>query len=202
MTDLPDSKVRDLAHEILARPEYAAVRPLAIETWLYSMLHRLFDWLGNLGTLRVTAPGLYWLILTGLYLVFAVLVAHIVWSISAALRTPEQPERIAADGQFPDPAAEAELLAASGNFLGAAHNLMIASFRTLAERSVIELRPDRSNRWIRRALRNSQLDGNLVAEIDGLVVRTERHWFGDRENNPDIYSQWRSAYDQLSRAAS
>jgi len=49
-------------------------------------------------------------------------------------------------------------------------------------------------------LRNSQLDGKLVAEIDGLVARTERHWFGDRENSPDIYSQWRSAFDQLSRA--
>ena len=201
MTDLPDSRVRDLAHEILARPEYAAVRPLAIETWLYSILHRLIDWLGNLGTLRVTAPGLYWLILIGLFLVFGVLVAHIVWSISAALRASEPPDRLASNGQLRDPAAEAEMLAASGNFLEAAHSLMIASFRTLAERSVIELRPDRSNRWIRRALRDSQLNGQLVGEIDSLVARTERQWFGDRENSPDIYSDWRSAFDQLSRAA-
>ena len=93
------------------------------------------------------------------------------------------------------------MLAASGNFLEAAHNLMIASFRTLAERSVIELRPDRSNRWIRRALRDSQLNGELVGEIDRLVARTERQWFGDRENSPEIYSDWRSAFDQLSRAA-
>ena len=201
MTDLPDSRVRDLAHEILARPEYAAVRPLAIETWLYSILHRLIDWLGNLGTLRVTAPGLYWMILIGLFLVFGILVAHIVWSISAALRAPEPSDRLASSGQLRDPAAEAEMLAASGNFLEAAHNLMIASFRTLAERSVIELRPDRSNRWIRRALRDSQLNGQLVGEIDRLVARTERQWFGDRENSPDIYSDWRSAFDQLSRAA-
>ena len=201
MTDLPDSRVRDLAHEILARPEYAAVRPLAIETWLYSILHRLIDWLGNLGTLRVTAPGLYWLIIIGLFLVFGVLVAHIVWSISAALRAPEPPDRLASSGQLRDPAAEAEMLAESGNFLEAAHNLMIATFRTLAERSVIELRPDRSNRWIRRALRDSQLNGQLVGEIDRLVARTERQWFGDRENSPDIYSDWRSAFDQLSRAA-
>jgi hypothetical protein len=201
LTDLTDSRVRDLAHEILARPEYAAVRPLAIETWLYSILHRLIDWLGSLGTLRVTAPGLYWLILIGLFLVFGVLVAHIVWSISVALRAPEPKDRLASGGQLRDPAAEAERLAASGNFLEAAHNLMIATFRTLAERSVIELRPDRSNRWIRRALRDSQLNGQLVGEIDRLVARTERQWFGDRENSPDIYSDWRSAFDQLSRAA-
>ena len=92
------------------------------------------------------------------------------------------------------------MLAASGRFLEAAHNLMIASFRTLAERSVIDLRPDRSNRWIRRALRDSQLNGNLVGEIDSLVMRTERLWFGDRENTPDIYSQWKAAFDQLSSA--
>ena len=201
MTDIPDSRVRDLAHEILARPEYAAARPLAVENWFYSMLVRLIAWLQNLGTLRITAPGLYWLILTGLFLVLAVLVAHIVWSISAALRAPKPQERMASSGQLRDPAAEAELLAASGNFLEAAHNLMIASFRTLAERSVIELRPDRSNRWIRRALRDSQLNGTLVGEIDSLVARTERQWFGDRENSPDIYTQWRSAFDRLSRAA-
>jgi hypothetical protein len=109
LNDLADSRVRDLAHEILARPEYAAVRPLAIETWLYSILHRLIDWLGNLGTLRVTAPGLYWLILIGLFLVFGVLVAHIVWSISAALRAPEPSDRLASSGQLRDPAAEAEM---------------------------------------------------------------------------------------------
>ena len=200
MTDLSDGRVRDLAHEILARPEYAAARPMAVETWLNSMLLRLIDWLASLGTLRVTAPGLYWLILGGLFLILAVLITHIVWSISAALRAPEPAQRMASAGQLRDPAAEAELLAASGKFLEAAHNLMIASFRTLAERSVIDLRPDRSNRWIRRALRDSQLNGNLVREIDSLVMRTERLWFGDRENTPDIYSQWKAAFDQLSTA--
>jgi hypothetical protein len=50
-------------------------------------------------------------------------------------------------------------------------------------------------------LRDSQLNGQLVGEIDRLVARTERQWFGDRENSPDIYSDWRSAFDQLSRAA-
>lgn len=201
MSEIPDSRVRDLAHEILARPEYAAVRPLAIENWFNSMVLRLIAWLQGLGTLRITAPGLYWLILGGLSLVFAVLVTHIVWSISAAMRAPEPRERMASGGDLRDPAAEAELLAASGNFLEAAHNLMIASFRTLAERSVIDLRPDRSNRWIRRALSDSQLNGTLVGEIDSLVARTERLWFGDRKNSPDIYLQWRSAFDRLSRAA-
>jgi hypothetical protein len=105
---------------------------------------------------------------------------------------------------LPDLAREAESLAASGRYLDAAHRLMLASFRTLAER-VIELRPDRSNRWIRAALRGSTLAENLAAEIDALVERTERRWFGDRArdpaNDPEIYARWRSAFEQLSSQA-
>jgi hypothetical protein len=200
LSDVSDSAVRELAQKILARPEYANARPSSSETWLVSMLHRLFDRLGSLGGLRVSAPALYWLIIGGLFIVLAIMVAHIVWTISAALRAPEPAASSASGPRLRDHAAEAELLAASGSYLDAAHSLMIASFRTLAERSVIELRPDRSNRWIRRALRDSKLNENLVREIDRLVARTERHWFGDRENSPAIYSDWKSAFEQVSRA--
>jgi hypothetical protein len=200
LPDVSDSAVRELAQEILARPEYASARPSSTETQLLSILHRFFDWLGSLGTLRVTTPALYWLMIVGLFLILAIMVAHIVWTISAALRAPEPPTRSAFGAKLRDHVAEAELLAASGSYLEAAHSLMIASFRTLAERSVIDLRPDRSNRWIRRALRDSKLNENLVREIDRLVTRTERHWFGDRENSPAIYSDWKSAFDQVSRA--
>ena len=199
MTQVSDGRVRDLAHEILARPEYAGVHPTTLENWLLRVIDRILDWLNSLGGLRVSAPGLFWTIFVGLLLILALMVAQIVASISAALRAPE-PRLPTSTGPLRDPAAEAEQQAAAGNFLEAAHNLMLASFRTLAERSVIELRPDRSNRWIRRALRESKLNDELVSEIDGLVARTERHWFGDRENSPDIYSQWKSAFDQLSRA--
>ena len=199
MTEISDGRVRDLAHEILARPEYAGVHPATLENWLLRVIDRILDWLNSLGGLRVSAPSLFWTIFVGLLLILALMVAQIVESISAALRAPE-PRLPTSPGPLRDPAAEAEQQAAAGNFLEAAHNLMLASFRTLAERSVIELRPDRSNRWIRRALRESRLKDELVSEIDGLVARTERHWFGDRENSPDIYSQWKSAFDQLSRA--
>jgi hypothetical protein len=200
LTEISDGRVRDLAHEILARPEYAGLHPSTLESWLVQVIDRIIDWLTSLGGLRVSAPGLFWTIFTGLLLILALMVAQIVAAISAALRAPE-PRTSTPIRPLRDPVAEAEQQAAAGDFLEAAHNLMLATFRTLAERSVIELRPDRSNRWIRRALRESKLNDNLIREIDGLVARTERHWFGDRENSPDIYSRWKSAFDQLSRAA-
>jgi hypothetical protein len=39
----------------------------------------------------------------------------------------------------------------------------------MGEHSVIELRPDRWNFWIRGALRRSTRDGTLATEIDGLI---------------------------------
>ncbi len=114
----------------------------------------------------------------------------------------KEPEPASAQRSFavdsPDLAREAESLAAGGRYLDAAHRLMLASFRTLAERSLIELRPDRSNRWIRSALRGSPLAQGLAVEIDALVERTERRWFGNRAEDPEIYARWRSAYEQLS----
>ena len=197
MADPSDNAVRDLAHKILARSEYDNARVSAPASWLASFLRRLFEWLGKFEMLHVHAPVLYWLVWAALLLIFAVLVTHIVWTISIALRAPEPIEPQASDADARDPRGDAERLAASGSYLEAAHVLMIASFRNLAENAVIELRPDRSNRWIRRALLASKLNSNLAAEIDSLIERTERHWFGDREENPAIYSQWRSAFEAV-----
>ena len=110
MPDISDSAVRELAQKILARAEYADARPSSTDTWLLSMMHRLFDWLGGLGGLRVTAPALYWLMIVGLFTVLAIMVAHIVWTISTALRAPEPPSRSPSGATRRDHAAEAELL--------------------------------------------------------------------------------------------
>lgn len=200
MVEASDSAVLDLARKILDRPEYADLHRNDPRR-LVSLLRWLFGWLGKLEILHVSAPGLYWLVMAAIFAVFALLVAHIAWTISVAMRVRNPPETLAPPSESRDPAAEAEQLAATARYLEAAHHLMIASFRTLAETSVIELRPDRPNRWIRMALRDSTLNPHLAAEIEGLIDRTERHWFGDRENDPAIYSQWRSAYRELSRPA-
>jgi biopolymer transport protein ExbB/TolQ len=198
---MSDDQVRDLAGKILARPEYAGAGGVhsKVESWL----SRLFEWLlrglSSIEVLRNTSPLLYWVVVLAVAGVSVALIAHVIWTIWIAMTAPQPVSPARASGSNPtDLSREAEALAASGRYLDAAHRLMLASFRTLAERSVIELRPDRSNRWIRAALRGSTLAENLTAELDALVERTERRWFGDRKNDPEIYARWRTAYEQLS----
>jgi hypothetical protein len=201
---MSDAAVRDLAGKILARPEYADANGIhsKVEGWLARFLERLFSWFSQLQVMRDSSPLLYWLVVLAIAGVSVALIAHVTWTVWIAMTAPQpvSSER-ASTGGVPDLAREAESLAASGRYLDAAHRLMLASFRTLAERSVIELRPDRSNRWIRAALRGSTLAENLAVELDALVERTERRWFGDRQNDPEIYARWRSAYEQLSSHA-
>ena len=200
MPDFSDAAVHKLARDILARPEYA-VAAKSPEPTLVQWLRRLLQWVGKLELLHHSAPGLYWMIIALLGLVTIGLLAHVIYVLSVALRQAQEPPAAPTVEPPPDPAAQAAALAANGRYLEAAHRLMIASLRVLAERSVIELRPDRPNRWIRAALGRSSLAKNLAAEIVALIDRTERRWFGDRENDPVIYEQWRSAFKRLSAAA-
>ena len=200
MVEVSDSAVRDLATKVLQRPEYAELHRSTPPSWLASFFRWLFGWMGKLEILHVTAPGMYWLAMIAMFAVFALLVAHIAWTISVAMRMRNpSPPPTTRESAPRDPTLEAERLAASAGYLEAAHYLMVASFRVLAETSVIDLRPDRANRWIRTALRDSRLRPDLAARIEGLIENTERHWFGDRENDPAIYSQWHSTYRELSR---
>jgi hypothetical protein len=203
---MSDAAVRELAEKILARSEYANASGAQVQaqSWLLRLLERILHGFTGLELMRDSSPVLYWLIVLGIAATCAGLLAHVTWTIWIAMTAPAPVARtVSADS--PDLALEAESLAAGGRYLEAAHRLMLASFRTLAERSVIELRPEHSNRWIRAALRRSTLGGNLAAELDSLVERTERRWFGDRSrdssNDPEIYARWRTAFAQLSMSA-
>jgi hypothetical protein len=186
--------VRELARRILERREYDLVNEIPIPD-LPGWLRRLLAWIG---VLRTKSPPLYWAFVAGLLILVLAATAQIVQALRAALRA--QSPRLTRPSSIDEPAdleGEASQLAGSGRFLEAAHRLMIACFGLLAERAVIELRPDRANRWIRSALRGSALAEPLAIEVGSLVERTERRWFGNRDNEPDIYFQWRSLYQRL-----
>jgi hypothetical protein len=198
LPDLSDPRVIELTQQILARPEYADANSQFARD---SIIRKILEWLSNLDGLRFSSPVLYWTFFVLIGLAMLALVAHIVWMISIAIRASSPEARLITSAPQRDLVAEAAALAASGRYLDAAHHLMIASFRTLGERAVIELRPDRSNRWIRTALRESPLSAQLTSQLDRLVAETEHRWFGARENDPAIYSEWRAAFDRLSTPA-
>jgi hypothetical protein len=192
---MSDASIRALARRILERREFEmATRHQSWNSWIKKFL-ALLD---RFAALRLRSPGVYWMVVVGAIGIAIALMVHVVVTLVTALRTPESPSPSVPSHVAPDLAAEAESFAESGRYLEAAHSLMIACFRVLAEASVIELRPDRPNGWIRTALRGSALNGSMVAEIDYLIARTERRWFGDRRNDPEIYFRWRSALERLS----
>jgi hypothetical protein len=200
LADLSAPAVRKLAAEILSRREFDAAKPSSLQTTIQKWLDWFLSLIERLQFIHQTSPLLYWTIMAAMMLLVAAIVTHIVLTIRVAMRVTEPPAKVSAHVAPPDLAARAEALAAAGRYLEAAHWLMIASFRALAERSVIELRPDRSNAWIRAALMDSKLPGELSAEIAALVARTERRWFGERAEEPEVYLQWQSALERL-RAA-
>jgi hypothetical protein len=193
LPDPSDSAIRELARNILARREYGQFNRNTDPAWI-DWLRRFITWIGVLHT---NSPALYWALVAVLAIVMLAAVAQIVWSLRAAFRAPGPSARPVSANQAADLAGEAQQLAAAGRFLEAGHRLMIATFGVLAQRSVIELRPEYPNRWIRTALRASTLAQALAIEIGALVEQTERRWFGDRENEPDIYFHWRSVYQRL-----
>jgi hypothetical protein len=196
LPDLSDTTVRKLTGEILARPEFAMATWK--ESYFANWLHRFFGWLAELQFLHDTSPVLYWTIFAGVGLVTVGLVAHMIWALWIALNVQEPSTRSATGRAAPNILNEARSLADGGRYLEGAHRLMIASFHLLADRSIIELRPDRSNRWIRTAILKSSLTGGLANELDRLVESTERRWFGRRDDDPEFYILWLSTFEQLS----
>jgi hypothetical protein len=199
MTRLPltDQYVRKLAVDILARPEFIGARPHSDDAVAH--LRFIFDSIRQqLALLRDSAPLLFWTIVGAIVLVGAGLAVHLVWTLNRALSASEPDAPKLAKAALPDIVADARLLASNGNYLEAAHRVMLGTFYALAQHSVLNLRPDRPNRWIRAAIRESALAAPLSHEIDSLVERTERRWFGTRENAPDVYFEWLALFERLS----
>jgi len=80
---LSDERVRELAREILSRPEYARFRPS-------DLLERFGDWLSAalnwLSLLYEVNPALWYALFLGLVGVALALLVHVVWSVRVALR--------------------------------------------------------------------------------------------------------------------
>ncbi len=197
--ELDASRIRELAEEILSRPEYADDKldlgPPHWLRWLVELLDRFMSWINGL---YVTSPILYWLFLAGLLLVSCLLIWHIAWSISRAMRdrTPQPPAPVHREMDF---RALAEELSREGRHLEAAHQLLLACLQRSAQTGLIELHPDDTNLVARARLKASPLSAQLRAELQQLIGTTERAWFRDRSSDPGLYDRWTRAHRDLVR---
>jgi hypothetical protein len=198
MGQLADAEaIRGLAAEILQRPEFAAARD---PEDLLRYLRWLLEFLQGLDELRFSAPGMYWLVLGALLLVLVLLVAHISWAISRALRASTEAGKAVAPPPPADFRRDAQRLAADGRYLEAAHRLLLATLQHSARAGLIELRPEDTNRRLRRRIDRARLPGDLRMELLALMVETERHWFRDRRSDPALYERWSAAFAGLLEA--
>jgi hypothetical protein len=192
-----DEHVRAVALEVLRRSEYARWREAqTVGEWLRPLLAWLEHLNGGLQRLAWTQPVLYWLIIGGLLCTAALLLAHVAWSVRAALSVPAVVATARpADG--PSLVAEAEALAARGRFLDAAHRLQLATIELLLRRRVIALSRFEANRVLRARLASAALPAAERRTLLELVGRLEARWFRDRTDDADLYADWRALHRRL-----
>jgi len=193
--DASDERVRELAADILAREEYAAFR-VDLEAWqgLLRWLGELASWLENL---RVVSPVLYGLLVAGLALIALALLAHVVWTVSLALRMPPPASPSSDAPPGPGLLAQAESLAGEGRFLEAARHVELATLELLLEERVIELARSEPNRVLRRRLRAAPLPAPERRQLLGLLDRLESGLFRDRVEDPELYAGWRALHHRV-----
>lgn len=194
--DLADARVRELALEILQRQPYAGWRTSGTVR-----LRGLFAWLDDvmrwLETLSIEQPVLYVALVVGLLLVSALLLAHVVMSLRAALRAPAAAAAESAPPAGRGFAAEAEALAAQGRFLDAARRLQLATIELLVGRGQIALSRFEANRVLRARVQHAALSAGDRRALVDLLDRLERSWFRDRAGDAELYGAWRAMHGRL-----
>jgi len=194
---LSDERARELAREILSRPEYARFRPSVL-------LERFADWLSAtlnwLSALYEVNPALWYVLFLGLVGVALALLAHVVWSVRVALRAaPPAPERRPA-GEPPAFDREAEHLAADGRMLEAAHAMHLACIGRLLRSGALVLRRHDPNRTLRLRVAGAPLAPELRRDFAQLLDQLEARWFRDPVPQPrdrELFESWRSLNARL-----
>jgi hypothetical protein len=195
---ISDERARQLAAEIVTRPEYADWQTYRIESQL---AERIVAWLRELAQwfseLRFANPSLYWLTLAALLTVALLLLAHVVWSVRAALAASRRRTESPAEPQAARFAEEAAELARAGRFLEAAHRLHLGAIELLLRHGVVDLSRFETNRVLRRRLHEARLPAAERERLLVLLDRLETRWFRDRSEDRELYEGWRTLYARL-----
>ena len=217
---LADEQARELAREILTRPEYAVHR--RPRTRLQELIDGLADWIRSLGDYvppwMVDLWESFWATVREMLghafgddalavvirLAVAVLVLGVVTMMAVRVirvlreRRAELEEGVGspADPQ-PEWIADAEVFAREGRFVEAAHCTQLASLQLLLRKQWLELERSEPNRTLRRRLAEARLSEALRDRFVGLLDRLEGRWFRDRVEDQDLYTDWRVLHAEI-----
>ncbi len=216
---LPDEQVRELAREILSRPEYAAHR--RPRTRLQELIDGLAEWIRSLGdwvppwmvdlweSFWATVREMFGYALGDDALIVVIRLAVVVLVLGAftllALRVirdlrerrAEPEEGALRSDAEPGWIADAEVFAREGRFVEAAHSTQVASLQLLLRKRWLELERSEPNRTLRRRLAETSLSDALRDRFVGLLDRLEGRWFRDRVEDRDLYTDWRVLHAEI-----
>jgi hypothetical protein len=217
---LSDEQTRELAREILQRPDYAAHRvdPTWLQEWIGSLadlLRRMADWtpqwvidfwdgfweaLSDLAALAFGDDALVVLLRLALALVvlgaFGLLAYRVLHDLRERRSETDDGEVAVAD-EGPRLIDDAAAHARDGRFLEAAHCTQLASLQLLLAKKCLELERSDPNRTLRRRLADASLPEPLRGRFLALLDRLEGHWFRDRVEDSDLYREWRALYSNI-----
>ncbi len=198
--------LREKAAEIVAGPDYRLHSGQSDNSWMFALLLEIIDWIlvpfRWLFALTEGLPDfLRWVIVLGLAAILVVLLGHIAYSITSAIRGPK---RVSGSGLVErrrriDP-AELERLADEA----ARRGDHITAIRFLFRASVVRLelaekkanRPGTTNRELLRRYRNRPGLGDSLRQ---LVETIDRKWYGDEACSETDYAACQSAHGDVCR---
>lgn len=204
--ELPDAdKLKEKLHEILARPDYqldpVSKEPSFFEGWWLEVLRWILkpiEWL--FGLTEGLNLGVRVVLTTILTILLVALIAHIIWSLSRAMRghandrekLPLEDERITNPEELE---ALAEQAAAKGQAIEAIRWLFRACLARLELFERKSFRRGTTNREHLRRYRGTQ----LFSPLEVLVKTIELKWFGDEPCLPDDWTTCRAAHAEITR---
>ena len=200
----PDA-IRAKIAEVLARPDYSLDPVAADESWEWlKLFFRIIEWIMTpfrwLMELTEGLPMLLrWTIIIGLFVIVVLLIAHIAYTIVAAVRGPKQDSSsLTLDEQSsqrnPDLfERRADEAARIGAWVDAIRFLFRATLLRLELREKRRFRVGMTNREHLRRYRNS-----AIAEPLGLLVETlDLKWYGDGPCDREDFARCREAHTTI-----
>ncbi|MFC5180082.1 DUF4129 domain-containing protein [Actinomadura harenae] len=189
---------RELARRELEKPLYQRDKP----SWLERMLERLGEWLRELFS-HAQAPNAKgggsagWVSIGVIVLVVILAAALVFWLMRGGLNRRSKRDPLLDDepSTSTDHRAEAERLAAAGEWPGAIRERLRAMARDLEERAILSPRPGRTADEL--ATEAGAALPDLADDLRATVRIFDDVWYGDRPGSAEEYARVTAVDDRL-----